>query len=104
MHQLRIWFNSDAAKMGYNDPECNGWILENKNWNPVFSSQQPVPEFIRQGLNLYCSDKNCINSKCTCIKEGLKCCDECNCRQCKNQKEIIEQTEVSGNEEEEADY
>lgn len=59
-------------------------MLENDYWNPVLSANDPVPDIVRQCLNLYCSDKHCNSKKCNCVKEGMKCCEKCKCRMCNN--------------------
>lgn len=91
MYQLKIWYSSIEAKPQLEDAECCGWTLENDCWNPIFSVQEPIPEIVRQCLSLYCSDKNCNNKKCNCVKEGLKCCEQCKCVVCNNCVEYMDE-------------
>lgn len=83
MYQLRIWYSSDISTPIINT-DNSGWDLTDDVWSPVFSAEKPIPDFVRKSISIYCSDKNCDNRKCTCIKEGLKCCNECKCRSCNN--------------------
>lgn len=59
-------------------------MFQNDYWEPVFATQDPIPEAVREALSIFCKDKNCSSKKCNCIKEGLKCCIECKCTDCCN--------------------
>lgn len=83
MYQLKIWYSSNT-ETPFMDTDGSGWTLTDDAWIPIFSSDKPIPDFVRQSLSIYCSDKNCDTRKCGCFKEGLKCCDECKCRFCSN--------------------
>jgi len=83
MYQLKIWYSSDIPTPVINTDD-SGWILTDDAWSPVYSDDKPIPSFVRKALSIYCSDKNCDNRKCACLKEGLKCCTECKCRSCSN--------------------
>lgn len=57
---------------------------------PVLCTNDPVPVEVRTLLSIFCKDNLCNTSKCVCIKEGLKCCLDCSCRNCNNSQELIE--------------
>ena len=84
MLQLKIWYSSDLCKVSKQNFEEYGWMSENNVLIPKYSTNDCVPDVVRQCLNLICSDKNCNNKKCSCIKENLKCCSDCKCKTCTN--------------------
>lgn len=85
IYQIKIWCSSHIKIMQEEDPSNYGWTRStDDNWEPVLSSQSPIPEAVRSVLLMYCNDKNCMTNKCICVKEGLKCCEDCRCKQCNN--------------------
>lgn len=84
IYQLKIWCSSHISTSELDDPSKYGWTFEKGYWEPVFATQDPIPNSVRDALLIYCSDKNCNTNKCTCLKEGLRCSIECKCNNCNN--------------------
>lgn len=88
MYQLKIWYNSHLQAALLEDPAQHGWTFEDDFWKPTFSSQEPVPDYIRKALSIKCSDKSCNNNRCTCLAQGLKCWSDCKYANCSNSLRI----------------
>lgn len=68
-----------------------GWATSDAvRLEPVLCTNDPVPVEVRTLLSIFCSDKLCNTSKCVCIKEGLKCCLDCSCKNCNNLQETAD--------------
>lgn len=84
IYQLRIWLCSHMPNMSPSDPTNFGWTRNKGILEPVLTTNDPIPADIRKLLNIFCRDKFCQSSKCVCMKEGLKCCSDCSCKNCHN--------------------
>lgn len=72
-----------------NPTEFDWAINEIGRLEPVLCKNDPVPVEVRTLLSIFCSDKLCNTSKCVYIKEGLKYCLNCTCKNCNNLQEIV---------------
>lgn len=70
--------------MVFEDPREYGWKIDDSYWKPILAIQDPVPDEVRKALSIRCSDKNCNNKRCTCLAQGLQCCDDCKYATCNN--------------------
>jgi hypothetical protein len=84
IYQLRIWLCSHIPIMPQIDPTNFGWIKNKGILEPVLATMDPIPNDIRKLMNIFCTDQLCQNNKCVCMKEGLKCCNDCSCKKCLN--------------------
>lgn len=79
------------------DPVNFGWTRNNKILEPVFMTAASIPTDIRQLMNIFCKDKLCQDNKCVCLKEGLKCCSDCSCKNCQNNVPALDDDEEEEN-------
>lgn len=84
IYQLRIWLCSHIPIMPPMDPIEFGWTMNKEIFEPVLTTCDPIPADIRKLMQIFCKDKICQSSKCVCLKERLKCCSDCPCKNCQN--------------------
>lgn len=82
--QSKIWCSSHQLNIEEFDIFQFGWESHEDGIRPVFSTKAPIPDEVRDMLNISCKDKNCISLKCPCLKENLKCTSACRCKECRN--------------------
>lgn len=62
-----------------------GWDTKNGILSPTTTTQEPIPNDLRELLDLFCFEKKCDSLKCLCVKEGIFCSTACKCSQlCQN--------------------
>lgn len=70
--QWKIWFNSHKLNIEDFDIFQFEWQTHEEGIRPVLFTKAPVPEELRDMLNISCKDKNCNSKKCQCFRENFK--------------------------------
>lgn len=81
MYQTAIWCHSHVPKPVLWNPVGKGWIQkDDSTLQPVLFKKEPAPKAVRDLTHLYCTDKDCSESrKCQCVSVGLQCTEYCSC-------------------------
>lgn len=82
--QCKIWCNSDKLNIEEFDIFQFGWETHSEGIRPVLSTKAPIPDEMRDMLNISCKDKTCNSKKCQCFRDNLKCTPACKCKECCN--------------------
>ncbi|CAG9761390.1 unnamed protein product [Ceutorhynchus assimilis] len=92
-YQVRLWTMSHIGlvdRLGL-DPKNYGWTIDTNNClSPKFTNKTPIPDEIRKVISLFCTEKNCNNSKCACKSEGVFCSSDCKCNMKCTNIEVVE--------------
>ncbi|CAG9762726.1 unnamed protein product [Ceutorhynchus assimilis] len=90
-YQVRLWTMSHIGLVDRLDPKNYGWTIDTNNClSPKFTNKTPIPDEIRKVISLFCTEKNCNNSKCACKSEGVFCSSDCKCNMKCTNIEVVE--------------
>ena len=62
----------------------HGWETIDDKLIPIMTDESPAPDFSIELNSCGCQKTKCKTEKCSCLQNGLKCTDICNCLDCEN--------------------
>ena len=95
-YQAAIHHRCLQRKIDAPTPVNNGWILNEENDLVVVWITQPVaPDSVMNLITCSCKKTSCIQGKCSCYMNGIKCSELCNCISCENVPEIADDVRLT---------
>ena len=83
-YQAHVWRKCLAVLPELPSPIGNGWQLDDSGSISIkWTSVNPAPEEVLQLMFCTCPRK-CVQGKCNCIDNGLRCTDACVKQDCEN--------------------
>ena len=89
-HQMEVWqrsmlFSSDPGcyEPMEHQPQQFGWDIE---FRPIWMERDAAPLTLLQHVHCKSCKTGCGNTRCTCVKNQLKCTKLCGCRNCDNRQ------------------
>ena len=98
-YQCLIWRKCLEQSPNIADLESHGWNYENGMVSCVWMNGLPAPQAVLSLLSCDCKRK-CVEGKCTCMLNGIKCTDMCRLKTCSNRpSEAVADEEVDDDDE-----
>lgn len=84
-YQAFIWKHFFTNNLHMPSFENHGWLIEDEILVVEWITDEIAPDNILNFISCKCNT-GCANRRCSCVKDGLKCTDLCNCKDCSNNK------------------
>ena len=72
------------------DPDGYGWKKVNTQLEINWIAERPAPDKILEFTTCSCEKTRCLTNQCQCRSLQLQCMDLCQCRNCNNIKEVLD--------------
>ncbi|XP_066919527.1 uncharacterized protein [Clytia hemisphaerica] len=85
-YTVTVWKQSHISSQSLPDPTNYGWndVVDDDLFEPVTTALLPAPKSIIQLTVCACKTTKCVDRRCKCHKNGLKCSEMCQCSDCEN--------------------